>query len=57
MRRGVEPDPVFIESFVLVKGGQTGYDYRVCANLVHTNMHLALAGHPTMESVATLDTC
>ena len=55
VKRGIEPDPVFIETFVLVRGGQSAQDYRACANLVRTNTRLAPSGHPAAESAATLD--
>ena len=34
---GQEPDPTFVSNVVLVKGGQSQTDYRMCANLVKPN--------------------
>ena len=46
---------MFIETFVLVKNGQSAQDYHACANLVRTNTRLAPSGHPPAKSAATLD--
>ena len=55
VRRGVEPDPVFIEGLVLVEGAQSSQSYRACANLVRTNTRIRMAAHPAAESSGTVD--
>lgn len=48
-------EPVFAVNAVLVKGGQSQQDYRLCANLVEPNNRVAPSAQPLVDCEAVRD--
>ncbi len=53
--KGKEPDPKFVTNVVLVKGGQSQTEYRLCGNFVQPNMRIKPPAHPMIDCRACLD--
>ena len=50
-----EPDPLFLSSIVLVRGQQSGQDYRACANLVAVNARTCPPAYPIPDCCQVVD--
>ena len=50
-----EPEPLFVSNIVLVRGAQSGQDYRACANLVEVNARTRPPAHPIPDCRQVID--
>lgn len=53
--KGQEPDPTFVTNVVLVAGGQSQQDYRLCGNFVQPNTRIKPPAHPLIDCQSALD--
>ena len=55
VKKGVEDDPLFVTNVVLVAGGQSQTDYRLCGNFVEPNRRIKQSAHPLTDCKSALD--